>query len=335
MINLVMSTKAVAIRRKLTIAMVAGISIFGVVTHAQSQSNTKPTQLIVPYGTGTGTDALARLLSKVITVQTGQPVLVENKPGASAQIGAQAVARSAPDGKTLLLAGDHVMCFNPILFKTLPYHPKRDFTPVAGITIHPFVLAVPSSLNVKNVAELLALAKATPNGLSFASTGVATSAHLAGELFKSDSKINMTHIPYQSAAPLFSDLISGRVAMTFYPYQQLKPHIDSGSLRALAITTERRASWLPDVPSMPELGFRNTLLAAYLNIYGPAGLSTENTAQLSEMFRKAAESTEVAGTIAKDGVEVRYLKPTQLAEFDNKLDEACRHVVALSGAQPQ
>lgn len=321
------------LRRRMVVTTLAAMSLLAGGAMAQSRPVDRPIQLVVPYGTGTGTDALGRLLAKVIATQTGQSVIVDNKPGASAQIGAQAVARSAPDGKTLLLAGDHVMCFNPVLFKNLPYQPKRDFTAVAGLTIHPFVLAVPTNLNVRTVAELINLSKQTPNGLTFASTGVATSAHLAGEVFKRESKINMIHVPYQSGAQLFPDLIEGRVSMTFYPYQQLKPYIDSGKLRALAITTERRANWLPDVPSMPEIGYPKTLLAAYLNIYAPAGLPANLVAQYTEMFKHAAESSDIAGTIPKDGVEVRYLSPTQLENFDTKLAEACREIVSLSGAK--
>ncbi len=327
------STQRSLFPRRMAIAAIAVMSLLTAGVNAQTRSGDRPIQLVVPYGTGTGTDALGRLLAKVISAQTGQSVIVDNKPGASAQIGAQAVARSAPDGKTLLLAGDHVMCFNPVLFKNLPYQPKRDFTAVAGLTIHPFVLAVPTILNVRTVAELINLSKQTPNGLTFASTGVATSAHLAGEVFKRESKINMIHVPYQSGAQLFPDLIEGRVSMTFYPYQQLKPYIDSGKLRALAITTERRATWLPDVPSMPEIGYPKTLLAAYLNIYAPAGLPANVVAQYTEMFKHAAESPDIAGTIPKDGVEVRYLNPGQLESFDTKLAEACREIVAMSGAK--
>lgn len=320
----------ISLRLAFSALTVAGLSLSSAGVHAQAD---RPIQLIVPYGTGTGTDTLGRMLSKVIATQTGQLVVVDNKPGASAQIGSQAVARSAPDGKTLLLAGDQVMCFNPVLFKTLPYNPTRDFTPVAGLTIHPYVLAVPTSLNVRSVAELVALGKAKPGSLSFASTGAATSAHLVGELFKSEAKIEMTHVPYQSGAQLFPDLIEGRVSMMFYPYQQLKPFLDSGKLRALATTTERRSTWLPDVPSMPEIGFPNTLLAAYLNIYAPAGMPADRVARLSETFKKALEAPEIAGVLPPNGIDIRYRTPAELAAFDAALMNACRDVIKLSGAK--
>lgn len=324
-----------SLRRRLALAMMAGLTVVGAGVHAQSPSSERPIQLVVPYGAGTGTDALGRLLSKVITAQTGQSIIVDNKPGASAQIGSQAVARSAPDGKTLLLGTDQVMCFNPLLFKSLPYHPTRDFTPIAGLTVHPYVLAVPASLNVKSVAELVALAKAKPGTLTFASTGTATSAHLVGELFKSDAKIELTHVPYQSPAQLFPDLIEGRVSMMFYPYQILKPHLDSGKLRALATTTERRTTWLRDVPTMPELGYSKTLLAAYLSIYAPAKMPADQAARISEMFKKAMESSEVTGYLPPNGVDIRYRSPAELAAFDVTLSEMCREAVKTAGVKPE
>lgn len=323
------SVSSMPLRRKLTLAVFASLSLIGAVTHAQDRTM----QIIVPYGTGTGTDALGRMLSQVITAQTGQTVVVDNKPGASAQLGAQAVARSAPDGKTVLLAGDQVMCFNPLLFKTLSYHPTRDFTPIAGLTVHPYVLAVPANLNVKTVAELVALGKSKPGSLSFASTGIATSAHLVGELFKSEAKLDMVHVPYQSGAQLFPDLVEGRVSMIFYPYQQLKPFIDSGKLRALATTTERRSTWLRDVPSMPEIGYPKVLLAAYLNIYAPAKMPADQAARLSEVFKKAVEAQEIAGVLPPSGIDIRYRNPAELAAFDANLMDACREVIRISGAK--
>jgi tripartite-type tricarboxylate transporter receptor subunit TctC len=198
-------------------AMLATLPLIGTGARAQAKFPEKPINLVVPYGPGTGTDALGRRLALVMPGLLGQPMVVDKKPGASAQIGTQAVTRSAPDGYTLLLGGDQVVCFNPVLFKSLPYHPTRDLMPVAGLTLHPYILVVPTDLPVRTVADLVALAKSKPGSLSYASTGVATSAHLTGELFKQEAKIEMTHVPYQSAAQLFPDLLEGRVSMMFYP----------------------------------------------------------------------------------------------------------------------
>jgi tripartite-type tricarboxylate transporter receptor subunit TctC len=315
------------------VALMATVPLVATAVHAQTTYPDKPITLIVPYGTGTGTDALGRLLSSAMPGLLGQSMIVENKAGASAQIGTQAVARAAPDGYTLLVGTDQIVCFNPVLFKSLPYDAKKDITPVAGLTLHPYILAVPSSLPVKSVAELVALAKAKPNSLSFASTGVATSAQLTGELFKQEAKIEMTHIPYQSGAQLFPDLIEGRVSMIFYPYQQLKPHIDSGKLRVLATTTEKRTAFLPDVPTMPELGFPKTVLGAWLSIYAPAGTPPDRVAKLSEAFKKALEMPTIGGTLPAQGIEPRYRTPTELAAYQASQQEVCREVVRISGAK--
>jgi tripartite-type tricarboxylate transporter receptor subunit TctC len=321
---------ASTIRRAL--ALLATLPLMATGLHAQDKFPEKPITLVVPYGAGTGTDALGRKLSAAMPGLLGQSMIVENKAGASAQIGTQAVARSAPDGYTLLVGTDQIVCFNPILLKNMSYN-VRDLTPVAGLTYHPYILAVPTSLGVNTVAELVALAKAKPNSLSFASTGVATSAQMTGELFKQEAKIEMTHVPYQSGAQLFPDLIEGRVHMIFYPYQQLKPHIDSGKLRVLATTTERRTSFLPNVPTMPELGFPKTVLGAWLSIYAPAGTPPERVAKLSEAFKKALEMPDVGGTLSPEGVEPRYRTPTDLAAYQAAQLDVCREVVRISGAK--
>ena len=319
-------------RRSLTV-LLAGLSLVATGALAQAKYPEKPITLVVPYGAGTGTDALGRLLASAMPKLLGQPMIVDNKAGASAQIGTQVVTRSTPDGYTLLLGTDQVVCFNPVLFKSLPYNPTRDLIPVAGLTLHPYVLAVSSELPVRTVAELVALAKAKPGSISFASTGVATSAHLTGELFKAEAKIEMTHVAYQSGAQLFPDLVANRVQLMFYPYQQLKPFLDSGKVRALATTTERRTAFLPNVPAMPELGFPRTVLGAWLSIYAPAGTPADRVATLTDAFKKAMAMPDVGGTLAPQGVLPSYRTPTELAAYGAAQSKVCEEVVKISGAK--
>ena len=319
-------------KRRFTVIL-ASLPFIATAAFAQTNFPEKPITLVVPYGAGTGTDALGRKLANVMQSLLGQPMVVENKAGASAQIGTQHVARSAPDGHTLLVGTDQVVCYNPILFKNLPYNVTKDLTPVAGLTLHPYVLAVPTSLNVKTVAELVALGKAKPGTLSFASTGVATSAHLTGELFKQEAKLDMTHVPYQSGAQLFPDLLENRVSMMFYPYQQLKPYIDSGKLRALATTTEKRTDFLPNIPTMPELGYPKTVLGAWLSIYAPAGTPADRVNKLSDAFKKALDMPDVGGTLPPDGVLVSYRNPAALGTYAAAQLEVCREVIRVSGAK--
>lgn len=319
--------------RRYAMALLACLPLIAPSVQAQGKFPEKPITLVVPYGTGTGTDALGRLLSLPMPGILGQSMIVDNKPGASAQIGTQAVARATPDGHTLLVGTDQIVCFNPVLFKNLPYNATRDLAPVAGLTLHPYILVVPASLPVRTVAELVALAKSKPGTMSFASTGVATSAHLTGELFKREAGIDITHVPYQSGAQLFPDLLEGRVAMMFYPYQQVKPYLDSGKLRVLASTTDRRTGFLPNVPTMPELGFPKTVLGAWLSIYAPAGTPPDRIATLSAAFKKALEMPDVGGTLPPQGIELRYRTPTELAAYQAAQLEVCREVVKISGAK--
>lgn len=321
--------------RRVAIAMLATLSSMVTMSSAQAQAAypSKPIQLVVPYGAGTGTDAMARRLSSVMQGQLGQPMIVEDKPGGMAQIGSQAVARSAPDGHTLLMATDQVMCFNPVLIKNLSYNATRDFTPVAGISYHPYILVVPSSLPVRNVAELVALAKAKPGTLSYASTGIATSAHIVGEVFKQEAKIDISHVPYQAGAQLFPDLVEGRVHMLFYPYQLLKPYIDTGKLRVLASTTERRVTWLRDLPTMPELGYARTVMGAWMAIYAPAGTPADRVARLTDAFKKALQMPDVGGPLPELGIDVTFRTPTELTAFAAAELNRCQDVVKISGAK--
>lgn len=314
-------------------AFVASLPLMISTAFAQANFPEKPITLVVPYGAGTGTDALGRKLASVMNDLLGQPMIVENKAGGSAQIGTQFVTKSAPDGHTLLVGTDQIVCYNPILFKSQPYNVTKDLTPVAGLTLHPYVLVVPTSLNVKTVAELVALGKSKPGSLSFASTGVATSAHLTGELFKQEAKIDMTHVPYQSGAQLFPDLLEGRVSMMFYPYQQVKSYIDAGKLRALATTTEKRTEFLPNIPTMPELGFPKTVLGAWLSIYAPAGTPANRVSKLSEAFKKALDMPNVGGTLPPDGVLIAYRNPAALGAYAAAQLEVCREVIRVSGAK--
>jgi tripartite-type tricarboxylate transporter receptor subunit TctC len=325
--------KQTIIKKGKFLAIIASLPLIATTAFAQGKFPEKAITLVVPYGAGTGTDALGRKLASVMQDMLGQSMIVDNRAGASAQIGTQFVARSAPDGHTLLVGTDQIVCYNPVLFKSLPYNVNKDLTPVAGLTLHPYVLVVPTSLNVKTVDELVALGKSKPGSLSFASTGVATSAHLTGELFKQEAKLEMTHVPYQSGAQLFPDLLEGRVSMMFYPYQQVKPYIDSGKLRALATTTEKRTDFLPNVATMPELGYPKTVLGAWLSIWAPAGTPADRVNKLSEAFKKALEMPNVGGTLPPDGVLVSYRNPSALNSYTATQLEVCREVIRVSGAK--
>lgn len=257
--------------RRSVIAGLATLPMIGSGAIAQSAYPEKPLRLIVSYGAGTGTDATARRIAHEMQPILGQPIVVENRPGGNAFIGAEAAARSAPDGYTMFMGTDHVMCFNPALFSKLPYDPKKDFSAVAGVVTAPYLLAVNADLPAKSIAELVALAKSKPGKVTYASTGVGTSSHLVGEVFQAETGTKLTHVPYQGGAQLFSDLLSGTVSMCFYPYQQFQAHIQAGKLRILALGTEKRWPFLPDVPTFSELGLPKLTMGAFLSVFVPAG----------------------------------------------------------------
>jgi len=325
--------EACGISRRRVATLLASLPLVATTAPAQGQFPDRPVRLIVPYGPGTGTDALARRLAAVMPGLIGQTMTVENRPGANAFIGAETAARSAPDGYTLILSTDHVMCYNPALFKSLPYNPTKDFAPVAGLTSHPHLLVVSPDVPAKSVAELVALAKAKPGTLSVASTGVGTAAHLVGEIFKREAGIDILHVPYPGATQLFSDLLSGRTSMLFYPYQAVKPYLETGKLRALGNASERRAAWLRDVPTMGELGYPRTVMAAWLAVYAPAGTPADRVARLADAFKKAVDMPEVSSQLLANGIDIQYRPPAELAAFTASQMNRCQDIVRLSGAK--
>ena len=324
--------KCFANRRSFVMGMAVAPCLLSAV-RAQSAYPEKPLRLIVPYAAGTGTDATARRVAGAMQEFIGQPVIVENRPGGNAFIGTEAVARSAPDGYTLLMGTDHVMCFNPVLFSKLPYDPARDFTAVAGIATASHILVVNSELPVKSLSDLVELAKAKPGNLTIASTNVGTPSHLAGELFQEEAKIKLTHVPYQASGQMFTDLLAGPVSMMFYPYQQLKPHLETGRIRALASGARTRSSWMPNLPTFGELGFPKTMMYAWFGIYAPAGTPADRIAKLSDGIRQALSKPEVAGALNPVGMDVTYRPPGDQTSFAISEQQRCRDVVQLSGVK--
>jgi tripartite-type tricarboxylate transporter receptor subunit TctC len=221
---------------------------------ANAQYPLKPLRIIVPFAPGGSTDIFARLVAERLSASLGQPVVVENRAGASGNIGAEVVAKAAPDGYTLLMATTGVMAINNALFKSMPYDAAKDFEPVIFIASITNVLAVPAGLPAKNVAELVALAKKDPGKLTFASSGAGSSTHLSAELFKSMAGVDIVHVPFKGSGQALIDVVAGRVSMIFDNMPSALPHIKGGKLRALGVTGSRRSGALPEVPTIAEAG---------------------------------------------------------------------------------
>jgi tripartite-type tricarboxylate transporter receptor subunit TctC len=213
---------------------------------------TRPLRLIVPFAAGGSADQTARMLAEPLSTALGQPVVVENRPGGGATLGAQLVARAAPDGLTLLYGTPGPQIINPHLMRTLPYDPERDFAPVVGVKRAPNLLCVHPSVRARSVPELIALAKARPGSLAFASSGIGSSSHLAGEMLKHMAGVEILHVPFRGTGPATTELLSGNVQMAIDTLSVLLPHARSGALRALAVSTPRRSPLVPELPTIAD-----------------------------------------------------------------------------------
>ena len=292
----------------------------------------RPINLVVPYGAGTSTDLVARQLSDRAGELLGQRIVVDNRAGASGMIGTEYVARARPDGYTLIFGANQTHATNVSLYRSIRYDPVRDFTPVARMVSQPQVLVVNARVPARSPQELVAHARAHPGKLNFGSTGVGTGAHLGGELLRSQAGIDIVHVPYNNAQ-VITDLLGGTVSLMFYPYQPMKPHIDSGAIVALANCDTARAPWLPEVPTMIESGFEDFIVTSWSAIYGPAGLPPEIAETVSAAYGRVLADQEVRAALAQSGALAQYLPPRELATFTQAEIARARRIVERAGAR--
>jgi tripartite-type tricarboxylate transporter receptor subunit TctC len=280
---------------------------------AQGYPN-KPVRIVVTYPPGGGADLMARLIAPKMGESLGQPVVVENKPGASGQIGAAEVARAAPDGYTIMLDASS-FAVNPSLYAKLPYDPAKAFQPLAVLALYPNMLVVTPSYPPRDVKELVALAKAKPGTVAFASSGNGSAQHLAGELFKQKAGVDMTHIPYKGGGPALNDVMGGQVPVFFANIASGLAHVKGGKLRALALTGAKRASSLPDLPTMAEAGIPGYEVYEWNALFAPAGTPAPVVEKLAVAIAKAMQSPEVKERVATLGGEIAGLGPQEAAKF--------------------
>jgi tripartite-type tricarboxylate transporter receptor subunit TctC len=317
--------------RLLMCAFIAGTA------HAQSSVQSfpaKPVRMIVPYAPGGIADNLARLLGQRLTAAWGQPLIVENRPGAGTNLGSELVAKSAPDGYTLLSAGI-AQTVGPALYAKLPYDPIRDFAWVTNMAKVPVLLVVHPSLPARNAREIIALAKAKPGMLAYASAGIATSGHLAGELFKSVAHVDLTHIPYKGSAPALIDNLSGQVALYFGAISSPLPHVKSGRLRAIAVTTLTRASAAPDIPTLDEQGLKGFDTATWYGVAAPAATPAAIVAKLNADIVRIIKLPEVRDRLASEGADVVGDSPEALTAFVKAEIAKWSKVVKQSGVKAE
>ncbi len=305
-------------KRRLLTAVAAGLclSVLPAVHAAEPAAAwpTKPIRWIVPFPPGGAMDAIARTLGEKASHALGQPFVVENRPGAGGNIGADYVAKQPADGYTIMITSIG-MATNKPLYRKLSYDPIKDFTPVSVLAVVPNVLVTNATQpNVKNVSDVIAAAKAAPGKLTYASAGNGTSVHLAGEVFTSLAGIEMLHIPYKGSGPAVSDLLGGQVNYMFDSITSARPHIQSGKLRALAVTTAKRSSSLPDVPTMQEAGLKGYEVSPWFSVFVPAGTPPAIVKKLNQAFVAAMKQPEVVERFKSIGAEVVGSTPEEAAK---------------------
>jgi tripartite-type tricarboxylate transporter receptor subunit TctC len=276
---------------------------------------THPVRLIVPFPPGGGTDIVARTICAKLTEAWGQQVIIDNRSGAGGTIGADTVAKSTPDGYTLLFGTPGALVINPLLNSKLPYNAVRDFAPVSLLALNPQLLAVHYTLPVTTVKELIALAKAQPGKLNYASVGEGTPNHLAMELFKSMTGTDIVHVPYKGAAPAVNDLVGGQVQLMFNPMPPLLPHVKSGRLRALAVGGTQRSPALPDIPTVAEAGVPGYEYVTWYSIVAPAKTPRVVINKINSRLAAVLAIPEVALRLSGQGAEPRSSTPEELARF--------------------
>lgn len=299
-----------------TMFMGIALSIAPAIALAQSAATfpTKSIRLILPYPPGGGSDTIARPLAQKLGDQVKQQIVVDNRGGASGNIGMEMAAKAPPDGHTLVFALTAQLAVNPALYKKLPYDPIKDFEPITLLATGPYVLVVHPSLPAKSVKELIALARARPSQITYASSGNGSGAHLASELLNSMTGVKMVHIPYKGGGPSIVDLIAGQVQVLFATYASGKPHIESGRMRALAVSTAKRLSGL-DLPTIVEAGVPGYDAGVWYAFLAPTGTPRDIVSKLNTEILRAANHPDMKTALARAAIEPIGSTPEELARF--------------------
>ena len=304
---------AAAMASAMTLCLASGAALAQATSAGSGQAwPARPISLIVPFPAGGTTDVLARAVGLELSKSLGQPVVVESKPGAGATLGADFVAKSKPDGYTLLMGAVHHTIATSV-YRKLPYDFQKDFAPVTTVALVPNVLVVNPNVPAKNVKELLALAKAEPGKLTYGSNGNGTGQHLIGAQFEGMGGVQMLHVPYKGSAPLTVDLLGGQITMSFDTITAVLPQIKAGKLRALAVTTIKRSPALPDLPTLDQSGLKGFDLGTWFGILAPAATPKEIVTRLNTELVKIIDSAEFRKKMADIGAEPIGNTPEQMA----------------------
>ena len=302
--------------------------------HAQSFPS-RPIHLVVPFPPGGSTDILARALAHKLAEGLSQPVLIDNRPGAGGSIGAEAAAKSAPDGTTILMGQLGPLAVSPAIYKKLPYDPVKSFSPVCLMAIVPSVLVVNTSLPFASAAELIAYAKKNPGKLTYGSAGNGSTSHLTTEFFKLATGTDILHVPYKGVGPMLTDLVSGQLAMGINGAPAVMPHVTSGRLRALAVSSLTRIPSLPDIPTLDESGVKGFEANGWYGIVAPAGTPREIVLKLNSEIRRAVGSSELRARLDAEGAIPAAGSPEEFAAFIASEIARWGAVAKRAGMEPQ
>jgi tripartite-type tricarboxylate transporter receptor subunit TctC len=324
--------RSIAILRTSALVLATALSISGNVL-AQGYP-AKSVKIVVPSAPGGTIDFVARLVAQRLTESLGQAFIVDNRAGASGNIGADSVAKSPPDGYTLLMSSTAMLAANPAVYPQLPYKPLKDFAPITLIAIQPNILVVNPALPARTVAELIALAKAKPGALNYGSGGIGNSQHMAAELLRSYTHVDITHVPYKGGSAAVTDLVGGRIDLMIEPIPSTIAHLKSGRLRALAVTTRERLDLYPDVPTLREAGLPDYEYLGWIGLVAPAGTPPEIVNMLHGEIVKALDGG-LAAKLKEHAFVVSGSGPREFALFIKKELELHQRIVKAAGIKPE
>jgi tripartite-type tricarboxylate transporter receptor subunit TctC len=307
-------TKTPSTQRRLLMALLGAVwTTSALPLWAQSTGN-NTVKLIVGYAPGGPVDSSARVFAPILSRELGQPVIVENRPGAGGALAGHSVVKAAPNGLELFFAASPTLTISPHVLKAMAFDPLKDLAPLAPILSYANVLVINQNQPFKTVPELVAFAKANPGKLAYGSAGMGASNHLSGELFARRAGITMTHVPYKGNAPAMTDVIGGQIQMMFDIVGGAKGHIDGGRVRALAVTSKERNPAMPQLPSMTELGIRDYDVGGWYGLYGPLGISTEMSQKITAATSRALQDVDLNRRWAEQGYLIWNAKPADLAD---------------------
>jgi tripartite-type tricarboxylate transporter receptor subunit TctC len=322
---------------RVCVGLTALLAMSGIAGHeaAAELLSARAITIIIPFTPGASADTLQRIVARKVTENTGQTLVVESRPGGGGAIGAAAVKQAPPDGHTLFQANSGSHAANAALYSTLPYDPIKDFRPITLMWRFPQLLAVPLDSPARSVAELVALAKAKPAGLSFASQGSGSGGHLLGEMLKVRTGANMVHVPYRGAGPGALDLATGRVDFFFVSYSSVRPFLQAGKVRAIAVTSPERLPALPEAPTMREAGFAGIELDAWFGLVAPAATPDAVIDKLNAAFVQAVRDPDVLQQMSEQGAAAVTNTPTVFSAFIAAETERLGKIVKAVGAKAE